>query len=468
MIRRRNRILAVVFAVVSLVVASCGSRLDHDTIVRAASGTGAAGAAQQFEGGDALGDAGPGAGKESGGAKGTDGAAGDKPGEAGSQGPSAGKGTSKGDTGPEGGKRGGGAPVVIGTVGSYSGPGGTALAQGARALQVWAATVNAKGGVHGHPVKLIVMDDGGDAAKARSLMKELVEERKAVAVVAAMSVVETLNSWKGYVEEKKVPIIGGSCGPEWTKSPMLFRQCPASPEQIFGTALVGAKHGKSKKFGGLFCSETQSCTFVEKQLFDNGGAKRAGLDPRYRARMSVFQADYTAECIQARNAGVELFMVIGDPGTVERVASSCKRQSFNPQYLQISSTMRASAATKPGLGDVLVGMPVFPFAGLSTPAFREFDAAWKRHGGGQAPGPAAAQAWASAKAFEKAVGSAGQEISRESLIKALRGFKGERLGGLTAPMTFGPDGPADVKCTFYMKAAGGKWTAPQGDKPLCW
>lgn len=194
------------------------------------------------------------------------------------------------------------------------------------------------------------MDDGGDAAKARSLMKELVEDRKAVAVVAAMSVVETLNSWRKYVEDEKVPVVGGSCGPEWTASPMLFRQCPGSPAQIYGTALVGAKHAKSKKFGGLFCSETESCTFVEKELFGKGGAKRAGLDPRYRARMSVFQADFTAECIQAQNSGVELLMVVADPGTVERVASSCRRQGLTPQYLQIASTIRAGAVGKPGCG----------------------------------------------------------------------------------------------------------------------
>lgn len=361
-----------------------------------------------------------------------------------------------------------GAPIVIGTVGAYSGPGGAALAQGARALQVWAASVNANGGIKGRKVQAIVMDDGGDAAKARSLMKELVEDRKAVAVVAAMTVVETLNSWKDYVHQKGVPIVGGSCGPEWTQAPLLFRQCPASPEQIYGTALVGAKHGKSKKFGGLFCSETQSCTFVERELFDRGGAKRAGLEPLYRARMSVFQADYTAECIQARNAGVELFMVIADPGTVERVASSCRRQRFTPEFLQISTTMRADAATKPVFGDVLVGMPVFPFAGLSTPGFRAFDAAWKRFGGGQPPGPAAAQAWAAAKMFEKAAGSARGDISRATVTAALRGFRNERLGGLTVPLNFGAKGTADVPCTYYMKAAGGRWSAPQGDKLLCW
>lgn len=465
-IRRRRRIAAALFAAVSLVLAACGTRLDHGAIVSAAGGMGTQGdGGLGVQDGGAAGDV-PGAQKGPGATKGPGGKAGANGDGVTGRGPSAGGGT-PGERGGDRGPSGDGKPIVIGTVGAYSGPGGTALAQGARALQVWGAYINAKGGVDGHPVKVIVMDDGGDAAKARSLMKELVEERDAVAVVSAMTVVETLNSWRKYVEEKRVPVVGGSCGPEWTASPMLFRQCPASPEQIFGTALLGAKFGASKQFGGLFCSETESCTFVENELFNKGGAKRAGLDPRYQARISVFQADFTAECIQAQNSGVKLMMVVADPGTVERVASSCRRQGFTPQYLQIASTLRADAVSRPGLGNMVAGMSVFPFAGLSTPASQEFVAAWKRYGGGQAPGPAAAQGWASAKLFEKAAAS-GADITRASLVKALRALQGERLGGLTTPMTFGANGPTDVKCMFYMRGSGGRWSAPQGDKPVCW
>jgi branched-chain amino acid transport system substrate-binding protein len=468
-IRTSSRVAAALVAATAVLLAACGTRVDHDAIVQAAGapatqqeGAGNAGFGDG-EAGDQAGSSEDVDGDEEGSSAGSadsDGAASGKSGEQGSGG------SDPGSTGEQGGSS--GKPIVIGTIGAFSGPGGAALAQGARAMQVWAADVNARGGIDGRPVKLIVVDDGGDAAKARSLMKELVEDRKAVAVVAAMTVVETLNAWRGYVEDKKVPIVGGSCGPEWTASPMLFRQCPASPEQIFGTALIGAKHGKSKQFGGLFCSETESCTFVENQLFAKGGAERAGLNPRYRGRMSVFQADYTAECIQARNSGVELMMVVADPGTTERVAASCRRQGFTPQYLQISSTIRAGTVAKPGMGDMLVGMSSFPFAGMSGKAFGEFDAAWKRHGGGQAPGPAASQGWASGKLFELAARKAGSDLSRASLVKALRTLRDERLGGLTTPMTFGPKGPADVKCTYYMKGSGGKWTAPEGAKLTCW
>ncbi|MGH3521127.1 MAG: ABC transporter substrate-binding protein [Haloechinothrix sp.] len=466
-----RRTAAALLAAATLLLAACGTRVDHDTIVQAAAGGGAQmGTGEVLPGeegvlgGSALGDAGqpgtPGAAEGELGAAGQQGAAGSaragatgKPGAAGS--------ADGGQANRE--------PIVIGSVGSYSGPSGVAYAQAPRAVQAWAATINAKGGINGHPVKVIVMDDGADAGKSRSQVQELVESRKAVAIVAAMTNAATLASWKGYVEQKKVPVIGGDCGPGWDGGPTLFRQCVSSKDNLYGIAVMGAKHGKGKKFGGLFCQEADDCAYAEDRLFNKGDAKRAGLDPRYRARISLTQPDFTSECIQARNAGVELLLVAADPNTVARVASSCRRQNFSPQFLQPDATMDANTAAKPGFSDALIASRVFPFTGLSTPAYREFDAAWKKYGGGQAPGPAAAMGWASAKVLEKAARGAGNDISSASLLKELYSIRNDRFSGLTVPLTFAQgNGASAAKCLFFMKGAGGKWTAPQGDRLQCW
>lgn len=469
----RNRRLAALVATLTLLLASCGTRLDHEEIVRAAAGSGAgSGIGDGFGGaedGTPLGEDGVALGAPGGDADPGQPGAG-KPGSGGqSRRPDAGTNGTSGTPGKgTNGGQSGGPPIVIGNIGTYSGGSSDPWGPGARAVQAWAADINAKGGLKGRQVKVIVMDDQMNPGRARSQMKSMVEEHKIVAVVGAMTNDEQLNAWRGYVEEKGVPVIGGSCQPAWEGSPVLFRQCPSTRTVVFGTAKLGAKHGKGNKLGGLFCTESDACSAVEKQLFDDGDAKRAGLDPRYRGRISVFGTDYTSECIQARNSGVELLLVAADAGTVARVASSCRRQNYTPQFLELSSTVQLDTVTKPGLNDVLVGMPVFPFTGLSTPAYREFDAVWKRYGGGKAVAPASALGWASAKLFEKVAKAAGGDISRESLLKQLRGVKGERLGGLTAPMTFGPKGAVDTNCVFFMRGNNGKWAAPNGDKPFCW
>lgn len=466
--RHKTRTLAALCATLALVLSACGSRLDHEVIARA--GTGAGSGGEYGADGALLGEDGaPGA---------ADGAVDGQPGAPGTgeAGGVSGKpaGSSGSTTDPRTGKGPGsgpgaanGAPIVIGSVGTYSGPVGVAYKDSPRALQAWAAATNAKGGIGGRPVKVIVYDDGGDAGKALSYVKSLAEQHKAVAMVASQTTAQNMRSWLKYVESQKFPVIA-ECGSVAHSSPMVFSPCPTLADAAFGTALIGAKHGKSKKFGALFCTESDDCSFVDDRWFAKGEAKRAGLEPLYRAKVSITQPDFTSECIQARNAGVELFAVIGDANTVGRVASSCRRQSYSPQFLQPDVTIGPDIPAKPGLGNVLAATRVFPFAGLSTPAATEFAATWKKYGGGTAPGGSASIGWAASKIFEKAARGAGKDVSRAGLLKQLYGVSNDRFGGLTVPLTFSAGkAPQPAKCMFIMQGSGGRWAAPQGDKPIC-
>lgn len=469
-IRRRTRVVLAVLAVASLVLAACGSRIDEDTIARAATATGAtAGTATGVPGQDGTVDAAPGEaggpaamdGTGTGTGSGTAGGPGQTPGQAGKSGRPGGPGDSNGPNGSA-------EPIAIGSVGTYSGAVGSVFAPSARALQAWASDANSRGGIDGRPVKVIVMDDGGSAATSRAKVRELVETHKVVAIVSANVTTASLNAWKGYVAEKKVPVFGGSCGPGWEGNPVLFNQCPFFETYALGLPVVGAKYGTGKKFGALLCREDPVCANLEDRWFTRGYAKRAGLEPVYRAKVSLTQPDFTSECIQARNAGVQLLTVIGTADGLERVAASCRRQNFRPQFLEISAAVNMNTPTKPGLENVLNTSLTFPFAGLSSAAFREFDAAWKKYGGGREASAAASQGWAAAKIFEKAARKAGSSITRDAIIKAMYSIKNERFGGSTIPLSFGPQGTKDSPCVFVMKGAGGRWTAPQGDKPTCW
>ena len=66
-----------------------------------------------------------------------------------------------------------GKPIVIGSVGSFTGPQAPALGAVDDTLKAWAEWKNANGGINGHPVKLIIEDDGsnadqGDAARPQA------------------------------------------------------------------------------------------------------------------------------------------------------------------------------------------------------------------------------------------------------------------------------------------------------------
>lgn len=471
--RRRAVPLIVALAIVS---AGCGSRVSHDEIVQANGvvtsdgGTaGASGSAVGPETGDAdaagAGDAGtdPSAPVSAG-------PAGDAPGSAGSETAEA---ASSGGANGAGSAGGGGAsstavsgpPIVVGNAGSYTGLGTAGLDAARKALQAWAADVNARGGLKGRQVKLVIKDDGGDASKGRAQVQEMVEKDKVVALVGNLTYSSSADAWQGYLEQKKVPAIGGNCAAKgWNSSSVFFSQCPSPDSMFYGAVFLGAKFSSGKKFGALVCTEDAVCTTGRSSWFDKGYAKKVGLDPVYSAEISLAQPDFTAQCVQAESAGVQLLGIVADPATTKRIMASCSQQGYTPQYL---TTYGEEAVDTPKFArDIISAQLQLPFTGINTASYKSFIAVWSKYNKSP-PTPFALTTWASAKIFERAANGA-KEVTPAGLVEALYTYRNERFGGLTIPLSYGPRGTSNANCIFYMRGSGGKWTAPQSDTPVCW
>ena len=467
--RRSRRRLAWVGAATAVVLlsAACGTRMSRDAIVAANRGGVAGASAGQ-----------PGAAGPTGSGATAPGAAGVLPGGSASAGPvgavpgapGSGSGTTSGSGG--GSTSGAGAqptaePLVIGSVGDYSGIAGASEKDGPKALQVWAAWVNDHGGVNGHPVKVYVVDDGMDPQRYQAAVKDLVENKHVIAFVDNFAPF-TIQAGVKYLEDKHVPVIGGDCAEYvWNQSPMLFPQCPSYVSSIWGITRVGAVHGKGKKFGAIICSEAAACTNTKQEWFHNGLAKKAGVDPVFEADVSIGQPDFTAECLDASRAGVQIMSVVADVGTVGRVVSSCDRQNFHPQYIQGSGTMDAHLATLPGMADALVQLNDFPWT-VSGTAVQQFRDAYKTYAPNDPLTPNASQGWASAIVFEHAAAHVDAHPTSAQILAGLWSMHNETFGGLTPPLTFVQGKPAtDAKCSFAMQVKNGRIEAPFGLKTVC-
>ena len=360
-------------------------------------------------------------------------------------------------------------PVVIGSVGTLSGPVGAAMQGGPLAVRVWAKALNAAGGLGGRAVQVVVADDGADPFRYQAIVRELVEHKEVVAFVSNMAAF-TLAAGRAYLEQKRVPVIGGDLtSAMWNESPMFFPQAGGEQALVWGMVANGAATGK-RRFGSLACRESEGCTHADHYWFDEGWVVQAGMEPAYRARISIAQPDYTAECLTAQRAGVEVLAVVADGATARRVAVSCARQGYRPT-LSIAGPAVDERLAGAGATDALDGtlgtVVTFPYVLHDTPATEEFRTAMSRFGTGEPLSAAAAQGWVSAKLFERA--AAGVEpLTSEGVLQGLWALSGETLGGLTAPRTFVREGKnPDVRCFFVMKLAGRAWSAPRGDDLIC-
>ncbi len=98
------------------------------------------------------------------------------------------------------------AQVKIGAVLSVTGPASFLGDPEKKTLEMYVADINAKGGVNGQKLELVVYDDGGKANEALTFAKRLVDEDKIVAMVGGSTTGSTMAMIPVF-EEAQIPFI---------------------------------------------------------------------------------------------------------------------------------------------------------------------------------------------------------------------------------------------------------------------
>ncbi len=357
-------------------------------------------------------------------------------------------------------------PIVFGHIGDYSGLIGTLMKGGDVTAQVIARYVNDNGGLDGHPIKVIVGDAGGDPARALSLTRDMVENKGAVAFMATLMVFSGYGP-RDYLESKKIPIIGGDGTINvWLESPMYFTSSANFPGISYGAIKGLADLGK-KKIAILHCVEAEQC----KTFHDTAVAKASSLGVKivYDAQVSLAQPDFTAECIQAQRAGADGVMTGVDGPSIVRLTRSCAQQGYKPQYMTASLAVIESITKDPNLEGLMSPQGVFPHMATDLPGQKTFRAAMGKYAPGVEITPAVATVWTGGVLLQE-VGRKLPEgkVSSADFFPGLYAVKANTLGGLVGPLTFNAGGTAsEVRCVFYIRIVGAKWTAPFGSQQHC-
>jgi branched-chain amino acid transport system substrate-binding protein len=98
------------------------------------------------------------------------------------------------------------AQVKVGAVLSVTGPASFLGDPEKRTLELYVDEINAKGGVNGQKLQLVVYDDGADANAARTFATRLIEEDKVVAMIGGTTTGATL-AMMPLFEEAQIPFI---------------------------------------------------------------------------------------------------------------------------------------------------------------------------------------------------------------------------------------------------------------------
>lgn len=361
-------------------------------------------------------------------------------------------------------------PLVLGSIGHYSGPIGPNAVPGLQGAQMWVRFINERGGLNGHKVELVVYDDGADPARHAAQTREAVERRGVVAFLYSMNPVTGWGTHE-YLEKKGVPVIGADFADWAYQSPIFFPQATAGFAQRFGTLAAAAVYYKPQgkvKFGTIGCVETEICQLAQRSWAQ--WAPHVGVQMVYEGRASISQPDFTAECLAARNAGVEVFGLMMDANSVGRIAAACSRQGYRPGYgTPVPGGIIAQFAGDPNLPEFVSASNAFPWFQSGTPATDEFQGALRRYGGKITAQVPVALGWTAGKLLERAASHSGPSPSSRTILEGLWGVKNDDLGGLTQPLTFAENRPltASTACWFAVVLKNGSWLSPDGFTRHC-
>jgi branched-chain amino acid transport system substrate-binding protein len=356
-----------------------------------------------------------------------------------------------------------GSTILIGSIEteSSSAAAGTST-EAVDTLNAWVKYTNSTGGVDGHPVKVVIIDDKDDPAVGLAAAKTLAQTDHVAAIVGQSS--ETDETWASYIQAQNVPVIGGTqIDTEWFTNPMFYPVGGTVIANIWGQMKSAAVQG-IKKVGVLLCTETPAC--AQAQPLFKSEASSVGMTSVYNALASETQPSYTAECLAAKEAGVQAFA-----GYVNDVvlARDCSRQSFNPKWIDADEGPTISLIKQyPELANTVGSSEHWNCLAAPTPATQPFYTAMKKYApqwikGGKDYASAAnsdCSTWDSAEAFALAVQKAdvgkSATVTSADVIRGLAQFKATTVGAYSPPMTYsdGTKPNPQAVCIYLYKYKG--------------
>jgi len=361
--------------------------------------------------------------------------------------------------------------VSVGIICSCSGPLASSYTVGPPAYKAWADSVNAAGGINGYKVKVIVEDDHSNPGASLVDAENLVGSDHVVAVVDSTN---NDSAWATYVEQHHVPVIGGGAVTPFDITSSDFFAAGQTEDDFVIAEVEAAKKVGAKNIGELYCAEAAVCQELLPPL--RATAKAEGVNVAYVAEISASQPNYTAQCLAAKQAGVQ-FLAIGEAVTaVQAVAADCAKQGFTPWEEIGDGGVSKSFLHAPGLDAKSIGFETdIPFFVTDTPGTEAMVRAIRKYSPSILSSPnyneEATISYISGLLFGAALkaGTTGKSgpVTTNEIYGGLYSLHGDTLGGMAPPLTFKPNQPNPVDCWYWIGIKNHKFTTPYGLRPHC-
>lgn len=359
---------------------------------------------------------------------------------------------SGGGTGPGGGQVvKPGAPIKIGVLVTQTGA--INFAPSAQGTKAYIDRVNAAGGVNGHKIELIIMDDQLDQARGQQAAQRMLAA--GVLAFAAWNAPNTENQIIPFLEANKVPLIGSYGMYGEYRSPWAYAFTAHYGHYGFEMGRWLKEKGTTKAgFVYIDNGEARANASLEKAVQD-GWKAAGGAGTIEMHREDPTQGVYDDVVTSLQLNGVDGIATILDQTAYNRLQQASDRHAYRPIHVA-DPLFPDPAVAKTSTNEGTWVATDLEFVESDTPAVQDYVKTVKAAYGPNATVNWVGEVgWLDAIILVDALESMGQSITRDGLVKAVDGLK-QAGYGFTSPLHFGP-GVRDLnRCLKLGRITGGK------------
>ena len=341
-----------------------------------------------------------------------------------------------------------GEPIKIGAIVSATGAGAGLGIPERNGMLLAEKTINAKGGINGRPIKLIVEDDASNPDTALSKANDLLFGQKVVGLIGPSLTASTV-AIGGVTHANKIPQIAFTgIGPAVEKE----RKCLAHilpPQKLNAQALLEyAKSIKATKVGVLHDAGYGNVVMAEiRPLADSYGVKLVAVE-----KFEVGATDTTTQAAKVKAAQPDAVFIIATSATPFRNVKQL--QMAQPVVAAIgSSSYEYVNAMGPGADNVVI--PEFVVGEDPLPHQKAFVDLYKQTYN-STPKNFEAAGWDAVHVMTQAIGKAGPNATPQAICDAMRG----PYSGVLANFNFSADDMTGIPLSSFVfsKLVNGKYT----------
>jgi ABC-type branched-subunit amino acid transport system substrate-binding protein len=365
------------------------------------------------------------------------------------------------------------APITIAYITSITGPGAAEDASSPAGFNARIAMQNAEGGVDGHKLVPIVIDDQTSPSEVATAVQDA--DSKAFGIVSQSPLFFLAAK---YPQQLGIPVTGSySDGPEWGQQPYtnMFAADAGSVDSKYPVNTQAGNFFKSHgakvigTYGYGISPSSSRAAEQTAQSFQHAGGKVGVVD----TTVPFGGVDFTAAALVAKQDHVNAFAPEMDSNSNYALATALKQAGVHAKGLFATGyepDVINSPAWSSLQGDYFASL-YRPWA-LPNAGTQQMQAAMEKYAHftkSDFPTFSQYEAWAGADLMIKGLQLAGPNPTRAAVIKDLRGLKSYNANGLLPnpidfATVFGHDEPQ--QCTWVMQAQKTGFT-PVSSKPFC-